>query len=167
MPMLEAAALATGLAVASLEVTRPFAGDPAPIGRALADPGWLGQIVPGPRDRPDLRRVQTDLAFTLSREGRIVTFRKAALVDIGSAAPDAAGDVEIAWRATSFAPLFPVFAGHLTFRAGTLRLRGVYAPPGAGVGLLADRAILHHFALRTAGWFLERLGAEVERSEAS
>jgi hypothetical protein len=44
-----------------------------------------------------------------------------------------------------------------------LRLVGKYAPPGGGVGLLVDRAILHHFARRTAGWLLDRLVAELRR----
>jgi hypothetical protein len=43
-----------------------------------------------------------------------------------------------------------------------LRLDGVYAPPGGGIGLLVDRALLHFVAQRTAIWFLERVAAEVD-----
>ena len=166
--MTEAISNIVGQAVAPLEASRPLHADPASLCRALAHPEWLGQLIAGPDERPDLRRVHTDLAFMVGADRRILTFRKAALVDIGLVplgAHECAG--EIAWRAASFAPLFPVFAGRLVVRADTLHLDGVYAPPGGGVGLLVDRAILHYFAQRTAGWFLDRLAAELERLTTS
>jgi len=145
-------------APARLEVTRTLRVDPALLWAALEDPRWLGDIVDGPEERQDLTRVETDLAFTMSDDPRTLTFRKAAFVDIG-VTTDAGGvkRAEIAWRASTLAPLFPVFAGSITLRDGTIHLRGVYAPPGGGVGLLVDRAFLHHFARRTGAWLLDRL----------
>lgn len=147
---------------ARLEVTRTLRTDPERLWAELAEPSWLGDVVPGPTDRPALIRVETDLAFALSSDPRTLTFRKAAYVDItvvtdGGGAPHA----EIAWRASTLAPLFPVFAGTITVRDGTVHLRGVYAPPGGGVGLLVDRGFLHHFARRTGAWFLDRLTARL------
>ena len=145
-----------------LDVSRAVAGGPASMRMALAELGWLGRAVESPPDRPDLRRVETDLAFTLQSDGRALTFRKAALVDLGSASVTADGcTVEIGWRAASFAPLFPVFAGRLVADGRGLHLHGVYAPPGGGIGLLIDQAFLHYFARRTADFFLDRLASAV------
>lgn len=143
---------------ARLEVTRMLRADPASLWAALSDPTWLGDILEPPAERPDMIRVETDLAFTLSDDPRTLTFRKAAFVDL-RVTTDAAGTHrgEIAWRASTMAPLFPVFAGSITLRDGTIHLRGAYAPPGGGVGLLVDRSFLHHFARRTGAWFLDRL----------
>jgi hypothetical protein len=149
---------------ARLDVRRVVRGDPTRLCAALADPSWLGQIVDGPADRADLRRVETDLAFTLSDDPRVLTFRKAAFVDLGvRPGPDGTCRGEVAWRASSMAPLFPVFAGTIAIRDGSLQLRGVYAPPGGGVGLLVDRGFLQYFARRTAVWFLDRLNEELAR----
>src|SRR6266545_113921 len=142
--------------VMHLEAERAFHGDLERLCAALGDPTWLGQVVDGPADRPDLRRVRTDLAFALRRDGRVINFRRAALVDIGNlrrADQGCAG--EIAWQSASLAPLFPVFAGRLFVRPSGLHLEGVYTPPGGGVGLLIDRVLLHHVAQRTANWFLD------------
>ena len=151
---------------ARLEVTRTLRTDPERLWTALADPSWLGEVMPGPADRPELIRVETDLAFALSTDPRTLTFRKAAFVDL-ALVTDRAGvrHAEIAWRASTLAPLFPVFAGTITVRDGTLYLRGVYAPPGGGVGLLVDRGFLHHFARRTGAWFLDRLTAHLAEPE--
>ncbi|MGH2474799.1 MAG: hypothetical protein ACRDIL_06000 [Candidatus Limnocylindrales bacterium] len=129
---------------------------------ALEDPGWLGAIGDPPPDHPELRRIVTDLAFDLTEARRTVTFRKAAFVDIGPVRPNGVGCVaEISWRASSFAPLFPVFAGTIEATNGLIVLDGVYAPPGGGVGLLVDRGFLRVFARRTANWFLDRLVSEL------
>lgn len=144
--------------VARLEVSRPFKGDPARLCAALANPGWLGQVVPSPPDRPDMVRLEMDLAFALSSDGgRELTFKKAALVDIAMVPGGAGCTGEIGWRASSFSPLFPVFAGQLTTKQGRLTLTGVYAPPGGQLGLLFDRTIIHRFAERTARWLLDRI----------
>jgi hypothetical protein len=124
----------------------------------LADPAWLGRRIGSPTDRPEHRRIETDLAFTLPSEARTLTFRKAAFVDIGPVIRDGGVCVvEIGWRAATMAPLFPVFAGRLGVADGLLRLEGLYAPPGGGIGVLVDRALLHFVAKRTAVWFLERV----------
>jgi hypothetical protein len=149
-------------AVASLTVSRILRADPRGLCRAFEDPSWLGDPVESPDLLPGLHRVETDLAFALSDDPKKLTFRKAAYVDLGPIPGDGghcSGRVE--WRASSFAPLFPVFAGIVTTHDGGLHLEGVYAPPGGGVGLLVDRTILHHFARRTAIWFLDRLIEEL------
>jgi hypothetical protein len=82
-------------------------------------------------------------------------------VDVGPVDED--GDVctaEVGWRASTLAPLFPVFAGQVVAHDGTMRLDGVYAPPGGGIGVLVDRALLHFVAKRTAMWFLERVAEQ-------
>jgi hypothetical protein len=148
--------------VARLSVTRILRADPAGLCRALEDPSWLGRVIDGPADQPHLRRVETDLAFALSDDPEKLTFRKAALVDLGVVvAPDGSCTGTVEWRAATLAPLFPVFAGTLRAHDGGLHLEGAYAPPGGGVGLLVDRSFLHHFARRTAIWFLDRMIAEL------
>lgn len=157
----EARAQAPG-AVAHLEVTRLLRADPSGLCQALTDPTWLGRIVEVPERPGGPRRVETDLTYALSDDPRILTFRKAALVDIAVVGdPDGTCSGIVEWRAATFAPLFPVFAGTVRVHEGGLRLEGGYAPPGGGVGLLVDRAILHHFAERTAVWFLDRLMEEL------
>lgn len=148
-----------------MDVSRALRADPVSLCQALQDPHWLGRLIDAPPHRPDLRRVETDLAFTLQSDGRGLTFRKAALVDIGPVSAKAGGcAVEIGWRAASFAPLFPVFAGRIVADGSGLHLHGVYAPPGGGIGLLIDQAFLHYFARRTATWFLDRLAEAVVAS---
>jgi hypothetical protein len=143
---------------AQLSVTRILRADPTGLCAALDDPTWLGPELEGADVAPGLRRVETDLAFGLSSSGEALQFRKAAIVDLGVIAERdgvCAGRVE--WRASSFAPLFPAFAGTVTVHDGGLHLDGAYAPPGGGVGLLIDKTVLHHVARRTAIWFLDRL----------
>ncbi len=148
-----------GLASLRAEHRAPI--DPSALCQALADPSWLGRLVERPDDRAGTVRVECDLVFDLRADGRRLTFRKAALVDL-ALEPNARGcQAAIGWRARSFAPLFPVFAGHLVVEPGGLRLDGYYSPPGDGLGLLIDRMLLRHVARRTAGWFLERLASEV------
>ena len=88
----------------------------------------------------------------------LVTFRKAAYVDIGPLrALNEGWQAEIGWQAASLAPLFPVFAGTIVIRSGELTLSGSYAPPGGVIGRAADRALLHIAAEGTARWFLARV----------
>jgi len=141
-----------------LDVSRAFHADARRLCEAISKPDWLGRIVESPPDRPDLVRVETDLALTLRSDSSPLVFRKAALVDLGVRSMTEDGCIsEIAWRAASFSPLFPVFAGHLVIGHTRLHLSGVYAPPGGQLGLLIDRAMIHRFAERTARWFLDRL----------
>lgn len=159
-----AAAAVTDGAYPSLTIGRHLGVEPGRVCAALAELSWLGLPVAPPDDRPDLRRVETDLAFNLLAQQRAVTFRKAALVDIGLLSSGSGGcAAEVAWRAASLAPLFPVFAGRLVARAERLELTGVYAPPGGQMGLAIDRVLLHHVAERTAEWFLDRLLTELSR----
>jgi hypothetical protein len=149
--------------VARLTVTRILRADPGGLRRALEDPSWLGRPMDGPANTPGLRRVETDLAFAMTGDSEKLTFRKAAYVDLGvaSVASDGSCIGRVEWRASSFAPLFPVFSGTVTAHDGGLHLEGVYEPPDGGVGLVVDRTFLHHFARRTAIWFLDRLIEEL------
>ena len=65
-------------------------------------------------------------------------------------------EIEIGWQSSSLAPLFPVFAGHLTLTPTEVRLEGYYAPPGGEIGAVLDKAFLGIAARGTARWFLER-----------
>lgn len=140
-----------------LERARPF------LVNGAAD--WLGSPVLG--TRPGCRRYLTDLSFPLREHSPSVKFSKAAYVDLGAmrTAPDSF-EIEIEWRSASLAPLFPVFAGHLTVTPAELRLEGFYAPPAGELGAVLDRAFLGIAARGTARWFLER-AAEVLGSPAA
>ena len=135
--------------------------------RALSEPdrlawairaarAWLGlEVDPAPAG---MRRHQADLRLRVSDHPSLVTFGKAAYVDIGPV--ESLGDgwqVEIGWRASTLAPLFPVFSGTIVARAGELTLSGWYAPPGGAVGRLADQALLHIAAEGTARWLLGQI----------
>jgi hypothetical protein len=87
-----------------------------------------------------------------------VTFRKAAYVDHGPfRATTDGGSIEVAWRASTLAPLFPVFSGELRLEGRDATLTGLYAPPGGVVGRVADRALLRVAATGTARWLLATL----------
>jgi hypothetical protein len=154
---------ASSEAFARLAVSRTFHGNGARLCEALTKPEWLGRIVEPPPDRPDMIRVETDLALTLRSDSSPLVFRKAALVDLAVGPPTEHGCTgEISWRASSFSPLFPVFAGQLSVGRSRLQLSGVYTPPGGQLGLMIDRAMVHRFADRTGRWFLDRLVAGLE-----
>jgi hypothetical protein len=130
---------------------------------ALTDLTWLGLRVVAPTDRPDLRRIATDLELPVRDGSATGPVRQATHIDIGRA--QLVGDhvfVEIAWQSATFAPLFPVFAGELRISTGDVVLDGRYAPPLGALGLLLDKALLHFVARRTAGALLERLAREFE-----
>jgi hypothetical protein len=117
---------------------------------------WLG------REREagahGMRRYEADLRLRTSDAPAVVTFRKAAYVDVGPLrALNGGWQAEIGWRASSHAPQIPVFAGTLVIRSGELTLSGSYAPPGGVIGRAADRALLHIAAEGTARWFLARI----------
>lgn len=190
--MLDALDLSDAGIAARLDVRRAVHGEHGILCQALADPAWLGHAVPvsgarsrssdgsgpidgsgpldgsGPAPGPVAWRIETDLALTLGPDGRVLTFHKAALVDIGPPRGRRDGcSFGIGWQAASYAPLFPVFAGELDVTVGALRLHGRYAPPGGAVGVLIDRTFLRRFAYRTAAWFLDRLVAEANREAAA
>jgi len=149
--------------VATLRVHRAGAVDVKRICPLLTSPGWLGQAVDVAGLADGTTRYLTDLVLPLPPDGRLLSLRKAAFVDIGPVVnrPEGGCDVEIAWRSASLAPLFPVFAGHLQARASGLTIEGHYAPPGGIVGRTADRMLLHTAARGTARWFLGHLSSEL------
>jgi hypothetical protein len=127
---------------------------------------WLGeQTAPA---RPGTRRYLSDLSFPVRERAPQLTFKKAAYVELGEIRSTPEGCVvEISWQSSSLAPLFPVFAGHLTIGAKELRLEGYYAPPGGGIGAALDRAFLNIAARGTARWFLDRAVAALAAASTS
>ncbi len=122
---------------------------------------WLGpESEPAP---PDMHRHHADMRLRVSDKPSIVTFRKAAYVDLGPVRPLNDGwEVEVGWRASTLAPLFPVFSGRIMARGDQLTLSGWYAPPGGEMGRLADRVLLHVAATGTARWLLGALDAAAQ-----
>lgn len=146
-------------AALEIEVAAPATAARAAAILGQGRTGWLGPVREAVAPA-GLARYLVDLALPVGERGRVVTFHKAALVDVGpvETGPDGVA-VEIGWRAAGMAPLFPVFAGRLAWRDGVLRLRGLYAPPGGGVGLVADRLLLNLAARGTARRLLEQIAA--------
>jgi hypothetical protein len=141
--------------VATLRVHRAGTLDVGRLAALFADAGWLGQPVAMPGLEPGTTRYLTDLVLPLPPDGRLLSLRKAAFVDVGSVIPvDDGIDVPIAWRSAGLAPMFPVFAGRLQARPSGLTIDGHYAPPGGIVGRAADRVLLHTAARGTARWLL-------------
>jgi hypothetical protein len=121
---------------------------------------WLGEPVEAPAGGEEERHL-LDLELRVSEATPRLTFRKAAYVDVGPARAGHTGPIEvpISWRAAGMAPLFPVFSGTLTWANDELSLAGYYAPPGGGIGILADRLLLNVAARGTARLLLERIAA--------
>lgn len=127
----------------------------------LADPGrgaWLGEAVERADDGTRQRHL-LDLELRVTDHTPRIAFHKAALVDIGTPRGRHGRpiEVEIGWRAAGLAPLFPVFSGTLSWSDGQLRVAGFYAPPGGGIGIMADRLLLNVAARGTARVLLERI----------
>lgn len=140
-----------------LVVRRHTLGDPDRLAWALrAARAWLGpevELAP-----PGMHRHEAALRLRVSDHPRLVTFGKAAYIDIGAVHPlDDGLEVDVGWRASTLAPLFPVFSGTIVARREELTLSGWYAPPGGAIGLIADRALLHIAAEGTARWLLGEL----------
>lgn len=143
-----------------LVATAPLHADPERVVSLLEEgaTSWLedGRELP---EAPGMRRYEVDLRLRIGGEGAaLTTFRKAAYLDIGPvrrSGRDYAAD--ISWRASTAAPLFPVFAGALVVTPEELRIEGLYAPPGGVVGRVADRMLLHTAANGTARWLLSEL----------
>jgi hypothetical protein len=134
-------------AVVDLARVLPLFGDQATA--------WLG--TPVEAARAGSHRFLTDLSLPIRDHAPSLVFRKAAFVDLGEIKRTADGcEIEIGWQSSSLAPLFPVFAGHLTLTATEVRLEGYYAPPGGELGAALDKAFLGIAARGTARWFLER-----------
>lgn len=146
-----------------LLVRRPSPVEIHRVIAALADLTWFGRPVAAPSDRPDLRRIATDLELPIRDGSATGPVRSATYIDIGQA--QLVGDhvfVKIAWQSALFAPLFPVFAGELRITADDIVLDGRYAPPLGALGLLLDQALLHFVARRTASALLARLAKAFE-----
>jgi hypothetical protein len=140
-----------------LVVRRRTESDPDRLAWAIrAARAWLGpEVEPAP---DGTHRHQADLRLRVSEHPSLVTFGKAAYVDLGSVEPRGSGwEVEVSWRAATLAPLFPVFSGAIVARGDELTLSGWYAPPGGVVGRVADRALLNIAAEGTARWLLGEL----------
>lgn len=140
-----------------LIVHRETESDPARLAWAIrAARSWLGPEVE--QAPTGMHRHEADLRLRVSDRPSLVTFRKAALVDLGPVQLlNGDWQVEIGWRATTLAPLFPVFSGSVVTRGRQLTISGFYAPPGGALGRAADRALLHIAAQGTARWFLSEL----------
>jgi len=144
--------------VTPLNLTQAVQVDLSAAARLLDEDAstWLGSPVPAP-DRGS-RRFLTDLSLPLRDHVVAVTFKKAAFVDLSNLrAGSGRCEVDISWRSSSLAPLFPVFAGKLTLTRSELRLDGFYAPPGGDVGAVLDKAFLNIAARGTARWFLGKI----------
>lgn len=122
---------------------------------------WLGERLDDGEERGDQQRHLIDLELRVTEHAPRITFRKAAYVDVGPLQGAGKGpmSLSISWRAAGLAPLFPVFAGTLRWAEGELQLTGVYAPPGGGIGLIADRLLLNVAARATGRWLLGRIAA--------
>ena len=134
----------------------------APFGAARAaavlGPGreaWLGEQIEEAEPH-----YLVDLELRVMEHAPRVAFRKAARLEVGAVEQNAAeGTVRlpIAWRAASLAPLFPVFAGTITWLNDELLLNGYYEPPGGNVGVVMDRLLLNVAAQATGRRLLERI----------
>ena len=123
---------------------------------------WLGELVEASDDPQGTSRYLLDLELRVSDAAPRVAFHKAAFVDLGPLREeDDALWLDIGWRAAGLTPLFPVFAGRLTWVAGQLQLDGHYAPPGGSVGVVADRLLLNLAARGTGRRLLERISQEM------
>jgi hypothetical protein len=147
-----------------LRLTRPGRLDLETARRLFDAPDWLGSAVAA--EQPGMRRFVTDLALPLRSGHPQTVFRKATFVDLGEAQPvDGGLSFAIGWRSTTMAPLFPVFAGQLMVGRDALVLEGWYAPPGGEAGRMLDRAFLGIAARGTARWFLDHVGATLEKAQ--
>ena len=149
--------------LSSLVVRRRAESDPVRLAWAIrAARAWLGPEIDSPA--AGMHRHQADLRLRVSERPSLVTFGKAAFVDLGAVQPNDDGwQVEVSWRASTLAPLFPVFSGTIVARGDELTLSGWYAPPGGPVGRVADRALLHIAAEGTARWLLSELERAARR----
>ena len=131
-------------------VQRHALSDPAHVAWAIhAARVWLGE---------GMHRYQADLRLRVSDNPSLVTFRKAALIDIGPVGPRQDGwEAEIGWRASTMAPLFPVFPGTIVAEEQQLTISGWYSPPGGAIGRVADRVLVHIAAEGTARWLLREI----------
>jgi hypothetical protein len=122
---------------------------------------WLGEVLEAQAPDEAWDRHLVDLELRISDQAPRIAFKKAAYVDVGPASADQFGPIRIgvSWHAAGLAPLFPVFSGTLAWDEGELQLDGYYAPPGGGIGIVADRLLLNVAARGTARLLLDRIAA--------
>jgi len=159
---------AADIAARSASVAHLTASVPARVSRrrAIAVLGpegraeWLGAAMK-PGDTTERDRYLVDLELRVGEQTPRITFRKAAYVDVGPvrARQHEPIEVPISWRAAGLAPLFPVFSGRLSWADDQLSVDGYYAPPGGGLGMVADRLLLNVAARGTARLLLEKIAA--------
>jgi len=155
--------------------TRLTVSVPAEVGRlqALAVLGrsrrhaWVGEVVEDGAAGKGWERHLVDLELQFSEQVPRISFRKAAYVDLGpiSARPGEPIRIPISWRAAGLAPLFPVFSGTLSWSRRDLILDGYYAPPGGGIGIVADRLLLNMAARATPRLLLQRIATAMRDEE--
>jgi hypothetical protein len=152
--------------ITPLRLVQPAVVDLARAMPLLTDDAgaWLG--TPVPAGQPGFRRYLTDLSLPIRDHAPSLVFKKAAFVDLGQLRETSERvEMEIGWRSSSLAPLFPVFSGHLVLTHNEMRLEGYYAPPGRELGAALDKAFLGIAARGTARWFLERMTEVVATAE--
>jgi hypothetical protein len=154
----------TDEALSHLVTRRRVVGTPNRTAWAIrAATAWLGpEVESAPAG---MHRYQADLRLRVSERPDLVTFGKAALVDFGNILLSEDGwEVEVGWRASTLAPLFPVFSGRIVAHTDELTLSGWYAPPFGKLGQVADRLLLHIAATGTARWLLGEIDKAATRS---
>jgi hypothetical protein len=135
---------------------------------AFADLEWLGEPVAAASTEAGWRRIRSVLALPITDGSSPSPLRKGALLDIGPVErSDDSIRLDLAWQSDSIAPLFPIFAGHLTVSSSGLLLDGEYDPPFGRLGLLIDARLLHFVAHRTAQALLARIAGRVEAGPPS
>jgi hypothetical protein len=140
--------------VGRLHLTVPTRADLSRVVALLGSPEapWLGEPVVG--STGPTREFACDLELPVGDLGPIL-FRKSAIIGLGAPVDQGASWLEpIEWRAATFKPLFPVFAGTLTILNDQLVLDGHYAPPGGRLGAVLDAALLKVAARGTGRWLL-------------
>ena len=152
-----AAASNNAATMTHIVVRRRALSEPARLAWAIrAARAWLGpEVEPAPEG---MHRHQADLRLRVSEQPSLVTFGKAAYVDIGPVQwLDDGWEVEVSWRASTLAPLFPVFSGTIVVLRDEMTISGWYAPPGGSAGRIVDKALFHLAADGTARWLLGEL----------
>lgn len=154
---------AIGTSRLQVAVAAPATADRAAQVLGPGRAAWLGELVEA-GEAEGAGRYLLDLELRVSEAAPRVAFRKAAYLDIGPVVDGPDGPtVELSWRAAGMATLFPVFAGSLAWRDGELQLDGYYAPPGGGVGQIADRLLLNVAARATGRRLLERIAEAMQQ----
>jgi hypothetical protein len=148
--------------VSHLVVSRPVSVSLKRLAGALRAPrAWLGAEVDAPEG---VHRYEVDMRLRVSDRPSLVTFRRAAYLDLGEHRWSNDGwEVDVSWRASSLAPLFPVFSGRIVARDGALLLSGWYAAPSGLLRSAADGIVLRIAATGIARWLLASLEAAAQR----